>query len=316
MFKQARPVAIIVETPLHAGSGSELGIVDLPIQRERHTNHPKIEASSLKGCLREAFEGQQKEHFQDLNSQYTQLYVNPVFGPENGDEHAGALGLTDARLLSFPVKSMKGVFAWITCPAILNRLLQDLSMARTLGSAVPSPEIGGNIAALINTIPTTSNLLLTDGKIVLEEFTFSVTANDACQALAQWIAEHVLPQDDAFAYWRAKIAQDLVVLSDDDFCDFVSMSTEVITRTKINPDTGTVQSGMLWTEEYLPADSMLYTLALTSDPFDTLKETRVLKNAAEIMDFFTNGLKRAQHIFQLGGNATIGKGLVRVTLMH
>ncbi|MDY0096523.1 MAG: type III-B CRISPR module RAMP protein Cmr4, partial [Candidatus Vecturithrix sp.] len=192
----------------------------------------------------------------------------------------------------------------------------DLSMARTLGSAVPSPEIGDNIAALIDTIPAKSNLLLTDGKIVLEEFTFSVTANAACQSLAQWVAEHVLPQDDAFAYWRAKIAQDLVVLSDDDFCDFVSMSTEVITRTKISSETGTVQSGMLWTEEYLPADSMLYTLALASDPFDTLEEKRILKNAAEIMDFFTSGLKRAQHIFQLGGNATIGKGLVRVTMMH
>lgn len=317
MFKAARPVAIVVETPLHAGSGSELGIVDLPIQRERHTNHPKIEASSLKGCLREAFEGhEENEACKALKKDYTTLCINPVFGPENGDEHAGALGLTDARLLLFPVKSMKGVFAWITCPAILNRLLQDLSMARTLGSAVPSPEIGDNIAALIDTIPAKSNLLLTDGKIVLEEFTFSVTANAACQSLAQWVAEHVLPQDDAFAYWRAKIAQDLVVLSDDDFCDFVSMSTEVITRTKISSETGTVQSGMLWTEEYLPADSMLYTLALASDPFDTLEEKRILKNAAEIMDFFTSGLKRAQHIFQLGGNATIGKGLVRVTMMH
>jgi len=42
MFKLAKPFFIICETPLHAGSGSDLGIVDMPIQRERHTDFPKI----------------------------------------------------------------------------------------------------------------------------------------------------------------------------------------------------------------------------------------------------------------------------------
>ena len=56
MFKIARPLFLICETPLHAGSGDALGVVDLPIQRERHTGFPKIEASSLKGALRESFE--------------------------------------------------------------------------------------------------------------------------------------------------------------------------------------------------------------------------------------------------------------------
>ena len=58
MFKQAKPLFLIVETPLHAGSGSDLGIVDLPIQREKHTDYPKIEASGLKGSIREIFKTQ------------------------------------------------------------------------------------------------------------------------------------------------------------------------------------------------------------------------------------------------------------------
>ena len=61
MYKNAKPLFLICETPLHVGSGSDLGIVDLPIQRERHTNFPKIEASSLKGALREAFENPDKK---------------------------------------------------------------------------------------------------------------------------------------------------------------------------------------------------------------------------------------------------------------
>ena len=60
MFKQAKPLFLIVETPLHAGSGSDLGIVDLPIQREKHTDYPKIEASGLKGSIREIFDTQAK----------------------------------------------------------------------------------------------------------------------------------------------------------------------------------------------------------------------------------------------------------------
>ena len=45
---------------------------------------------------------------------------------QKGD-YAGA-GLSDARLLLFPVKSMKGVFAWITCPRVLNRFISELSL--------------------------------------------------------------------------------------------------------------------------------------------------------------------------------------------
>ncbi len=56
MYQHADPLYLICETPLHAGSGSDLGIVDMPIQRERHTGFPKVESSGLKGCLREAFE--------------------------------------------------------------------------------------------------------------------------------------------------------------------------------------------------------------------------------------------------------------------
>ena len=52
MYKAFQPFFLIAEAPIHAGSGSEVGIVDLPIQRERHTSFPKIEGSGIKGCFR------------------------------------------------------------------------------------------------------------------------------------------------------------------------------------------------------------------------------------------------------------------------
>ncbi len=41
-------------TGLHPGSGTALGVVDLPVQRERHTRWPIVPGSSLKGVLEDS----------------------------------------------------------------------------------------------------------------------------------------------------------------------------------------------------------------------------------------------------------------------
>lgn len=315
MFKQAKPFFLIVETPLHAGSGSDLGIVDLPIQREKHTDYPKIEASGLKGSIREIFDTKAK------SGEIKNEEVTLTFGPESGDLHAGSLGFTDARLLLFPVKSVKGVFAWVTCPAVLERFKHDLSICK--------PGIKIKFLDKVpdaNTMSNECDLIVKDEadtkKIVLEEYTFTVRHNDACNTVAEWIADNVLPTNDSsYNYWINKMKKDIVVLSDDDFRDFVTLSTEVIARTKIDNQTGTVATGALWYEEYLPTDSILYSLALTTPLFvdDAKKKGTVfeitghvpdknLTEAEKVLDFFADGLP---NIIQIGGNATIGKGIVR-----
>jgi len=40
MFDKGALLYLYAETPVHAGSGTSLGIVDLPIQRERTTGYP------------------------------------------------------------------------------------------------------------------------------------------------------------------------------------------------------------------------------------------------------------------------------------
>ena len=137
-----------METPLHAGSGSDLGVVDLPIQREKPTGFPKIESSGLKGCIRDAFETARRTTTVGTQTIQTsdKATIDRAFGPETGGDHAGALGFSDARLLLFPVKSMKGVFAWITCPQVLERLRTDLGLAGVEGISIPKE----------NTIPVNS----------------------------------------------------------------------------------------------------------------------------------------------------------------
>ena len=249
MFKQAKPLFLIVETPLHAGSGTDLGIVDLPIQREKHTDYPKVEASGLKGAVREVFRTQPNlTQLRDWgitsikDPKYTQA-IDLAFGPDTSNEsdlHAGALGFTDARLLLFPVKSVSGVFGWITCPAVLERFQHDLSICQ------PDIQFVDKMPG-INTITTNSDLTIENGneptvegatndqkQIVLEEYTFPVTPVEECDVVAKWIATRILPSDPSYGYWQDKIKKDIVVLSNDDFRDFVQLSTEVIARIKIN----------------------------------------------------------------------------------
>lgn len=296
MFQLAKPLFLTCETPLHAGSGDSLGIVDLPIQRERHTSFPKIEASSLKGALREAFE-EKKKNRKDPE-------VLKLFGPDDGDLNAGALGFTDARLLLFPVKSLRGVFAWITCPKALRQFSDDLKLADMPGIA---GTISGEDKKAIPLSDQTS--LAFGGHFVLEEYTFEKAAKASLtidsKDLAEWLADFLFEKD---SYWNKKAKDDILILSDNDFRDFVTMSTEVITRIKIDNETGTVQTGALFTEEYLPAESVLYSLVLASPEF---KKNRG-DNAQEMMDKFTTDLPA---VFQLGGNATLGKGIMRTKLV-
>lgn len=326
MFKSAKPLFLIVETSLHAGSGSDLGIVDLPIQREKHTGYPKIEGSGIKGAIREIFNTQPDlqtlERGWNISSVENEQYkhgVNLAFGPDTADQgnlHGGTLGFTDARLLLFPVKSVSGVFGWVTCPAVFERFKHDLSICEPSITFDFSPPQE-------NQVPTDSALIVNDNKIILEEYTFEVQETNDCKNLANWIAENCMPSDDVYTYWRDKIQNSLAILSNDDFRDFVTLSTEVIARIKIDQETGTVQKGALWYEEYLPSDSILYSLALASPIFQendndkgifqlTRQEQSENRGESEkVIEFLEDGLPS---VIQIGGNATIGKGIVRTRI--
>ncbi|MCX8167344.1 MAG: type III-B CRISPR module RAMP protein Cmr4, partial [Candidatus Micrarchaeota archaeon] len=142
MFKEKKIMFLIAETPVHAGSGSGIGVIDLPIQRERHTDFPKIESSGLKGCLRDVMMSSNKPSDTgvkplDVTSSENETgdqskkvtYLSLLFGSEVEEAFSGAVSVTDAKILLFPVKSLKGIFCWITCPMVLERFRRDLKLA-------------------------------------------------------------------------------------------------------------------------------------------------------------------------------------------
>ena len=40
MFQQKAAVFLYAVSPVHMGAGQAIGVIDNPIQRERHTGHP------------------------------------------------------------------------------------------------------------------------------------------------------------------------------------------------------------------------------------------------------------------------------------
>lgn len=301
----------LVKTPLHMGCGSELGLVDQPIQREQHTSFPKIEASSIKGTLRHEFRSRMKK-----------ADLEVIFGPEESGEssdRASSLSISDGRLLFFPVKSAKGVFAWITCPKVLSQFYSDLKISFPEIN-IPKKPIGDK------KVPNNTTLFVKNGIILLEEYAFKEIKKDQnLTELTTWMASKLIPPGEEYEYLREKIKNDIIILNDDDFRDFVNLSTEVITRTNIDPKTGTVKKGALFTEEYLPVESILYSLVMASPIFLSKNENvnygrfkdvindDVDAQALEVISFFK---RECPELIQMGGNATTGKGLVHLNWIN
>lgn len=306
MFKEAKVIFIYTETSLHCGSGTSLGVVDLPIQREKYTDYPVCQASGVKGVVREWFEINKNGNGDNDKIKYT---FGPDFGRGDSDAHAGAATFTDARLLLFPVRSLNGVFAYTASRFALSRLKRDLEMANVKVVWTIPNESGDKIIGV-----TGSKIADSNNKVVLEEYTFDFEGQDGVKVIAEWIANNAIPKGDEYAFWRDKVKTDLLILPENAFRDFVKLSTEVQARIRINNETKTVDKGALFYEEALPSDSLLYSVVMAHDPAcDEKGRPDGLKTSNDVMTFLS---KIDAQRLQFGGDATIGKGIVNVNLLN
>jgi CRISPR-associated protein Cmr4 len=317
MFKEAGVLFLYTETPLHAGSGSSVAAIDLPIQRERHTNYPMVQGSGVKGAIRDLAEELQKG-----GKGVTKDDVTIVFGPDtNGAaEHGGAATFTDARLLLFPVRSLSGVFGWATCPLVLRRFQREMGYLCAKGqvslgcqdlAAINVPEPSKQLKAYV---PNSTNLTASDKHIILEEFLFEMETDTKKRSevskLTAWIGNNVFQDDVMHRYWKEKLKTDLIVLHDDDFKSFVEFSTEVITRIQLG-ETGTVKQGP-WDEEDLPSECLLYSMALTMAPRPEKSRMPAAwrdKKSSDVLAFLSSKIFGQAQVIQFGGDETVGRGI-------
>jgi CRISPR-associated protein Cmr4 len=278
------------------GAGSAIGVIDNPIQRERHTNHPSFAGSGIKGALRHGFEaigGDPK-------------LIDRLFGPpsQNGDLHAGALSFGDAQLVTFPVRSLKGGYVYATCPQALARA-QRLLMLVGVKTGWKVPDVAEGQCVVANPA------LISGDKLHLEAFEYTARVSPELPVLSQDLSAKALPPGDANDFFRTKLTQDLVVLSDTDFSYFVEHATLVEPHVRIDETTGTASDGGLFYTENLPPESLLLAPLMASATRSGREERLEAEDVLFKLKTLING-----RLIQIGGDATTGRGLVMAQVVE
>lgn len=214
---------------LHAGSGeANEGVIDNLIQRDSVTGLPLINASSLKGALREHFKGQDKE------------LIKHVFGSEVNDpkeRKVGAYRFFDARLLAIPVRSDKAPYLMATSPLVLKDYLRTLELF-----GLPVNNALKPLAQQSSDTPQVTQLIYNEA--LIEDLEKTATYKVPLKGLPEW-------------FYKAG-----VLLPDADFrtlCD--NDHLPVFARNYLNDG----QSENLWYEQVLPRFSQLYFTVLVPD---------------------------------------------------
>jgi len=300
----ARLLFTHVLSPLHAGTGQGVGVIDLPIAREKATGIPYLPGSSLKGTLRDnALKVESKDK------------CYKVFGPPNdkAEEYAGAAQFADQRLLLLPVRSLAGTFAWVTSPYLLKRFLRDASdtgvanISNLAQLTVDGEKCLGANPYKIKDQQVTCRLKLKVGgtdKVVLEDLDLTLIEEPQVSKWAELIGTLIFPED---VDWQKMLGERICVVPDDVLSFLLDTATEITARINLMEDYKTVRKGGLWYEEALPTETILYGFVLAT-LIGHHKNNGM--NEAAIFDVVE---KSIESVVQLGGKATVGRGLCRLS---
>lgn len=269
---QTKTLYLFTRTPLHVGAGSSVGAIDQPIQRERHTGFPVIPGSSLKGVLRDL-------HRRKHNNPDT----DRIFGEQ---EKSGAISVGEAKIATFPVRSAKGGFAFITCPVALERLKRAIpSLPEIPGEPSEMECLGGPQVVITKNSKST---------VVLEEFGFKNTASFP----VEWEQSLLGLLDDAV--WKSAKGR-LVLLGNGDFAHFAKNACEVNQHVAIDPTKGTAKPGALFNLEAVPSETLF-----VSTIAGLARESGELEKLQQLI--------QENPLLQIGGDATTGLGFCSAKL--
>ena len=278
-------------SPTHAGIGRGVGYIDLPIDRDGVTGWPIIRGSAFKGVWAD-------HHQATTDARRSDATLRAAFGiaGDDNNSNAGALIPTDATLVCLPVRSFRGTFAWCTSSLCLQMLRRTLQLSGV--SELPTAPTG----LADNKAHHAAGTSLIEGKqVFLEDLDFLAQECATAGAWATKIAAWVFPSDTA---WQEQFKKRFVVLPDTAFDFLCETGTEVHTRVRINDDTKTVAEGALWTEESLPAETILAGIVQCERVFGRNGED-ITPNG--LLDRFAKDLLT----LQIGGKATVGRGQMR-----
>lgn len=305
-----QPYFLLAESDLHPGTGKVEGkAIDNPIQRETTSRFPKIEGSGLRGALKANLRSKNT----DINS------IEAMFGKDpdtDQDQTKGLLKLQKSKIILFPVYSPNhAITLYLTCPFVLTGFARDMAnmghrvKIENLPLAIKDEECYADTTVLYKEHAYAAQYALKN----LETLENAITINDTPfrKALSESLYPVVDPEEnDTFKDLRTFTEQRIILVSDLFFSHCVQYKTTVHIGNHIDPKTGVVKQGALYSVEYLPQGSVLYTFATADVP---LREAEVkIFQESSILETLTTHLGSSNNLFSLGGKSSVGKGLVKM----
>jgi CRISPR-associated protein Cmr4 len=201
------------------------------------------------------------------------------------------------------VRSLAGCFAWLTCPAALERFNRDT------GRAVPVPQPRKD-----HVIAGAELVIASQNQVVLEEYAMPTQQAEQGEGVVEVAAK--LKDLTGDNLWQKKLATRLAIVHDENFQHFVTTCTEVVARIAINPETRTVKGsggeggGALFNQENVPCETLFYSVLTVLPPRRDSDEKEPAKALAAANSRLEEVLPHANPpILQLGGDETTGHGL-------
>jgi len=291
VYKGAKLLFLKAISPVHLGAGRAVAeAVDVVLQRDEY-GIPWGAGSSIKGAIRS---------FKTTSNKVNKKLLNAVFGDERS-EYASCISIQDARLLLFPVRALRGLYAYVTSRHLLEYCKRYIELIKPIRDDLSSLyETLCKITDLAEKVPEGEVLLFDESFIVKDSvilnemiFKYRKGSNEELQLLIE-VFKNILG--------KSKVKK-IIIVSDNDLMDLIRTSLVVVNRVKLKYSTKTVERGGLWSEEYLPSDTVLVTAVLYSTPRT--------KNIDISLDKVWKIIDPGDYLI-LGGNETIGKGIVEV----
>ncbi|MBV6473544.1 MAG: hypothetical protein JPMHGGIA_01829 [Saprospiraceae bacterium] len=281
--------SITAMSNLHVGAGSEnYGVIDNLVQRDPTTGFPCINASSLKGAIKEQF-----KHYLNAKESLSHIrMIETVFGGDKElNEWKELLGITgrddealrtgrfkflQADLLSVPVRSDVKPYFNCTAPILNKHFLNQLQLFRLAPDATDIVDF--------------KNSMGLDGQRAIQ---YEHNGNAILEVENLIASYHVAIPENA----KSLIGCSPSLVKDDYFCMLVSdYHLPVIARNCLENG----ESKNLWYEQVLPRDTRLFFIVLypKGDPnYDSFKNIMI------------------NNPIQIGANASVGHGWSKINII-
>jgi len=231
-------------TNMHVGGGdADFGVVDNLVQRDPVTKHPTIYSSSLKGALREYFNG---ENYRD--------YIFGVEAKKENDRKTepGHYRFFAASLLAIPVRSNAKPFFMATTPSVLMEFINTM---KTFSVAIDGMEVFEKL----------SKIGTQGGKALIHE---NLTAK-----IEDWdaVRNENIPASSPI------LGENIALLSEDDFKELTAQ-LPVIARNHLENG----KSTNLWYEEIVPRESRFYFIVGYGEQYQAEFESKIQEGLVQI----------------------------------